>query len=206
MGRRRWGLDVATGWRYNPSTDTWAPTSMTNAPEAREFHSAVWTGSEIIVLGGKRFDFAGDQLFNTGGRYNPSTDSWTATSTANAPPANHAHGRVDRRRNDRLGRGLLPVHLHLFQYRRQIQSSTDSWTATSIINAPTARDYHTAVWTGNEMIVWGGTSQSGVTNTGGRYNPSTDNWTATSITNAPTARYAHTAVWSGSAMIVWADP
>jgi hypothetical protein len=32
----------------------------------------------------------------------------------------------------------------------------DSWTATSTINAPTARFGHTAVWTGNEMIVWGG--------------------------------------------------
>ena len=32
----------------------------------------------------------------------------------------------------------------------------DMWTATSTTNAPTARDYHTAVWTGSEMIVWGG--------------------------------------------------
>ena len=34
--------------------------------------------------------------------------------------------------------------------------STNSWTATSTTNAPTARAVHTAVWTGNEMIVWGG--------------------------------------------------
>src|SRR6476646_314647 len=32
----------------------------------------------------------------------------------------------------------------------------DSWTATSTTNAPTGRFYHTAVWTGSEMIVWGG--------------------------------------------------
>ena len=32
----------------------------------------------------------------------------------------------------------------------------DSWTATSTTNAPTARSGHTAVWTGSEMIVWGG--------------------------------------------------
>src|SRR5882724_4064751 len=31
----------------------------------------------------------------------------------------------------------------------------DSWTATST-SAPAARDTHTAVWTGSEMIVWGG--------------------------------------------------
>src|SRR5262249_1047100 len=33
----------------------------------------------------------------------------------------------------------------------------DSWTATSTTNAPSGRYYHTAVWTGSEMIVWGGT-------------------------------------------------
>jgi len=29
----------------------------------------------------------------------------------------------------------------------------DTWTATSLTNAPTARSGHTAIWTGNEMIV-----------------------------------------------------
>ena len=33
---------------------------------------------------------------------------------------------------------------------------TDQWGATSTTNAPSARDGHTAVWTGSEMIVWGG--------------------------------------------------
>jgi hypothetical protein len=32
----------------------------------------------------------------------------------------------------------------------------DTWTITSITNAPSARFLHTAVWTGSEMIVWGG--------------------------------------------------
>ena len=32
----------------------------------------------------------------------------------------------------------------------------DTWTATSTTNAAHVRWYHTAVWTGSEMIVWGG--------------------------------------------------
>jgi hypothetical protein len=32
--------------------------------------------------------------FNTGGRYNPSADSWTATSTTNAPAARFIHTAV----------------------------------------------------------------------------------------------------------------
>jgi hypothetical protein len=82
--------------------------------------------------------------------------------------------------------------------------STDSWIATSIINAPTGRILHTAVWTGSEMIIWGGDGGNNIYfNTGGRYDPGTDSWTATSTTNAPVVRYAHTAIWSGSEMIVW---
>ena len=46
----------------------------------------------------------------------------------------------------------LPI---LFQ--RLNQCTDNTWTATSTTNAPTARFGHTAVWTGSEMIVWGGT-------------------------------------------------
>src|SRR5206468_7487784 len=66
-----------------------------------------------------------------------------------------------------------------------------------------ARDAHTAVWTGSEMIVWGGAGLSGYVNTGGRYNPGADSWTATTTNNAPIARFYPTAVWTGSEMIAW---
>src|SRR6266704_1771535 len=79
----------------------------------------------------------------------------------------------------------------------------DTWAATSTTNAPDARDGHTAVWTGTEMIVWGGINFPTLFNTGGRYNPSTDSWTAISTANAPDPRYLHTAVWTGSELIVW---
>jgi hypothetical protein len=85
--------------------------------------------------------------------------------------------------------------------------STDSWTDISFSNAPTERYVHTAVWTGSEMIVWGGSHTDPFVrlDTGGRYNPSTDSWTATSTTSAPDARWSHTAVWTGSEMIVWGE-
>src|SRR5207247_1866566 len=78
----------------------------------------------------------------------------------------------------------------------------DTWTPISLINVPSARVNHTAVWSGSEMIVWGGQGTSFL-NTGGRYNPNTDTWMATSTTNAPDARSGHTAVSTGSEMIVW---
>jgi len=61
--------------------------------------------------------------------------------------------------------------------------ATDAWTATSTMNADATKS-HTAVWTGSEMIVWGGYNINGVLNTGGRYNPAADTWTAVSTSNA----------------------
>src|SRR4029079_17784821 len=82
--------------------------------------------------------------------------------------------------------------------------SEDIWTPTSTTNAPSARAGQTAVWTGIEMIVWGG-GATGPTylNTGGRYNPSTDSWTATNTTTSPDGRGGHAGLWTGSEMIVW---
>ena len=79
----------------------------------------------------------------------------------------------------------------------------DSWTTMGAMDAPDGRHLHTAIWTGSEMIVWGGYNNGVYFNTGGRYNPSTDTWTATSTSNAPAASYAHTAIWTGSEMVVW---
>src|SRR5438876_2652548 len=81
----------------------------------------------------------------------------------------------------------------------------NSWMATTTTGAPTGRYYHTAVWTGTRMIVWGGFDLSNPLNTGGQYDPVGDAWTATDTTasGTPTGRYRHTAVWTGTKMIVW---
>src|SRR5437660_7603480 len=71
----------------------------------------------------------------------------------------------------------------------------DTWTPTSTASAPAGRRGHTTVWTGSEMVVWGGYTFGGVYfNTGGRYNPSPQSSTGTSTTNAPAARESHTVV------------
>jgi len=56
-----------TGGRYDPSTDSWRATDISNAPIGRSNHTAVWTGSEMIIWGGR---IATPPFFaNTGGRY-----------------------------------------------------------------------------------------------------------------------------------------
>ena len=193
-----WG--AGSGGRYNPVTNTWRSVSTTNAPGYRGNHSAVWDGMEMIVWGGvDPFGFA----LNTGGKYDPSTNSWTVTSTTNAPAARSQQTAVWTGSEMIIWGGLDYFGAYGLRTGGRYDPSTDSWTATSITNAPSNRHQHTAVWTGSEMIIWGGASQSGVSNTGGRYSPATNSWTATSTTNAPPGRARHTAVWTGSEMITW---
>ena len=132
---------------------------------SRNTHTAVWTGNEMVVWGG------GPDYFNTGGRYNPGTNSWAATSTTNAPSAREFH-TARWTASDMIVWGGISNGSYVNTGGRY-NPVTDTWTATSTTNTPSARSDHTAVWTGNEMIVWGGQYSNGQNtqylNTGGRY-------------------------------------
>jgi hypothetical protein len=78
---------------------------------------------------------------------------------------------------------------------------TDSWSPMSTSQTLSAPIEHTAVWTGTELIIWGGSG--GVEDAGARYDPSTDTWTPVSTINAPSPRRGHHAVFDGQRMIVW---
>jgi hypothetical protein len=73
-------MDFNNGGRYNPGTDSWVATSTANAPQARDSHTAVWAGSEMIVWGGI-YQVGNNIIFlNTGGRYCAQTQAPMAQS------------------------------------------------------------------------------------------------------------------------------
>jgi N-acetylneuraminic acid mutarotase len=189
-----------TGGLYDPSgSGSWTAASTTNVPAARNRQTAVWTGSKMIVWGGYN-----DSYLDTGGLYDPSADpslAWTATSTANAPSARRVHTAVWSGSAMIIWggeSGSAPLNTGGLY-----DPSFNTWVAGGTSTGPVERSYHTAIWTGSKMIVWGGLSGGFYLNTGGLYDPSTDTWGATSITSAPAARYLHACVWTGSRMIVW---
>jgi hypothetical protein len=114
--------------------------------------------------------WGGGGKFNSGGRYNPSTDVWVAASTANAPSGRVYHQSVWTGSEMLIWGGEGFGVLNVLNTGGRYNPGTDSWTSTSPTDAPVARRDHTAVWTGGEMIVWGGLDGSSkVLNTGGRY-------------------------------------
>ena len=88
-------ITLNDGARYNPTNNAWTPITTTGAPAPRSGHVAVWDGKEMIVWGGKDYEYAistsGTVLtnyltyHNDGGRYNPTNNTWTSISTTGAP-------------------------------------------------------------------------------------------------------------------------
>jgi len=207
-----WGGSVSsldattnTGARYDPQLDAWTPTETVNAPTGRRGHGAVWTGAEMIVWSGQTSASSTGTYSNSGGRYDPRTDSWVATSTAaTVPKARTSHTAIWTGA-ETIVWGGNDGSIARANSGGRYDPATDTWTSTSRdANVPAGRSGHVAVWSGIEMIVWGGANDNGTFNTGGRYNPTTDSWRPTSTgTGVPSARAAHTGVWTGTEMIVW---
>ena len=185
----RWAFRTAAAI----SAGLWSQTTTVNAPVERRDHTATWTGSEMIVLGGRIGAFAET---DSGGRYDPVTDTWLATSTDNVTPfSDHTAVWAD---------GEIIVWGGNTNAGARYDLSTDSWQPTNTTGAPAARSGHAAVWTGTEMIVWGGETTGGETlSSGGRYDPSTDTWRSISSVGAPSPRRNMAYAWTGTEFFVW---
>lgn len=172
----------------------------------REIHEAVWTGTEMIIFGGRQL--AGDfqEALDTVVAYDPATDSWSEL-----PASPHAFLGMTAvwTGTEIIVWGGEPIFGsgELVASGAAFNPTTRTWRM--IPDAPIAgRRWHVAVWTGRVMIVWGGEAQSGgdtegVALDGAAYNPGTDEWWR--IADAPVAvpPSETIAIWDGLQMLVW---
>lgn len=194
-----------TGARYNPATDTWTNITLTGAPAARRGHTAVWTGTEMIVWGGTAAIDGESGGLNSGGRYNPATDTWTNTGGGfGVPPGRRNHSAVWTG-SGMIVWGGLDAGGNFLGDGSKLDGPTNFWSAISSDDAPEVRHSHSAIWTGSKMVVWGGVGVSGPTNTGNFYDEALDVWASTPmpLSGAPDGRSGHSVIWTGTDMIVW---
>src|SRR6185436_10870869 len=68
--------EINSGGRYDPAMNMWLLTSQgSGVPSPRTLHTAIWTGSKMIVFGGGVSDSAPHA-------YDPSSDSWQTLSVS----------------------------------------------------------------------------------------------------------------------------
>ena len=203
-----------TGARYNPSSNQWNYISCSPYDPfvtRRYSHTAAWTGSKMIIWGGYQetqitsASWVDAGPTRDGGIYDPSTNSWSKIIAPIEVLSRFGHTAIW------TGSEMIVWGGVIFG-SNSLTSSGASYSRTwsplpnpnLTLNTPSPRAGHTAIWTGNEMIIWGGTDSEGAAlNTGARYNPVTKLWKTISITDAPSPRFGHTAIWTGSDMIIW---
>jgi N-acetylneuraminic acid mutarotase len=195
-----------TGGVYDPQNNSWTSMSTTNAPEARWYHGAVWTGKEMIVWGGARAMTSDD--LETGGRYDPQTDTWKSLNTTGAP-----NKRIYSRAIWTGSKMLVWGGVSSFDPGAVSRNdgalydpTTDTWTAMTSNNPPQARYAHSVTWTGSKLFVFGGLSgisTDSKMNNGSIYDLAADVWTPTSTASQPSPRFWPTSeIWTGSEVII----
>jgi len=78
------------GGRFDPLSETWSSTTLTNVPPAVRSHAAVWAGSQMIIWGG----YDGGALRHSGMKYQPpvslAAGIYHATITLSDPRASNS--------------------------------------------------------------------------------------------------------------------
>ncbi len=171
-------------------------------PFGRMAHTTVWTGAEMIVWGGADYDLI---TLGTGARFDRAHNSWTSITTIDAPIGRWGHSAVWTGEKMIVWGGyhMVVTENVALDDGAAYDTATDRWQTLPTASFFLARQEHSAVWTGTEMIVWGGRDTYTFFASGARYNPNANTWSSVAASGAPSARSGHTAVWTGQEMIIW---
>jgi len=147
--------ELATGARLECTAgvpQSWTTLGTTGAPSARRQHTAVWTGSRMIVWGGQQSGvFLGD-----GAAYNPATDTWTALPSTGAPVARANHVAVW------TGTEMLIYggedNTGSLSSGAAFDPAKNTWRTLDTATGAVARTGSTAAWSGSQLVIFGGLS------------------------------------------------
>ncbi len=194
---------LGDGASYDINTNTWETIPSTGSPPTARFdHSAVWTGTDMIIFGGYGFNGMVQSYLGDGGEYDPASAglAWILVKDGQ-PPARARHGSAWTGTEmiiwggEDIG-GLAPSGA---RYKPKIE-----WSAITSESAPELRQHHSHVWIAPRLIVWGGQNLAGTPlDSGALYDPVTNSWGKTPIPLGPAARTQHSTVNASGKMIVF---
>lgn len=198
-----WGypyhLPASAAWAqaFTPGADTWR--AFDAGPLGfREHPGAAWTGSEMIVFGGRSGD-------DRAAAYEPTHDRWRPI----APVAATSFHTLDAFWN---GREIVAIESGFGQEGAPVglayDTTLDRWRA---ISAPSgiARAEYALAWTGSEVLVVDGSrdltgsdERAEPVRSASAYDPTSDSWRE--LPGIPgTVTCGSTVVWTGDAAIAW---
>jgi hypothetical protein len=199
-----WGypyhLPASRPWAqaYRPADDQWR--TLDAGPLGfREYPGAAWTGSEMVVFGGRTSD-------TNAAAYDPNTDTWRAIAAI--PTDNSFHtlaawwtGHEVVALESGFGNEGSPIGI-------AYEPARDAWRTIAAPPAGIARAEYALTWTGSEVLVVDGSlrltgsNERALTGGAGAYDPSSDSWRM--LPQPPRSPTCDSAlVWTGDAAVVW---
>jgi hypothetical protein len=193
-GDRSWA-NHQDGALFDPATNRWRPMSTEGAPEGRALalrNEYAWTGTQLIVWGGLRFDAGGgfDPVYvplKSGGIYDVASNRWTTIAAQGAPT--HPYGEVFWTGSKLLVLGLLDGYTTpgVIEFDGALfDPVSNSWSPMSPPDASLASDFmwgdgaRKTLWTGSSLVMIGerisGSDAPRVPDTALVYSPATDRW------------------------------
>lgn len=134
------GLPLNTGGIYDPQTDSWTETDTTDpdTPSPRAYHYGKLIDTGMFIWGGD--DYVSQSL-GDGAIYDPSTDTWSALPSENAPSP-RALGGYDWNGRDLIiwgGNDTWTFPIPYFKDGARYNSENNSFSPTSLNGAPNFR-------------------------------------------------------------------
>jgi N-acetylneuraminic acid mutarotase len=216
--------DYESVLEYQLNTKTWSVKRSAKSPVGRSQHHAQMTSKGMLIWGGisDRAQSGRGESLNSGGVYDPKTETWTEMPTHDAPsPRRFATAVWTGTENPTLSNDeKLIVFGGCDKQQGEYCPTTyedggvfdlDSFTWRKIKKSPfRARARHIAVWTGESMFVWGGLKGSSTLIDGALFTFTWDQdsrslnetWNIVSSI-VPEGRYDHSAVWAGDRVLIW---
>ena len=193
---------LGDGGLYDPVQDQWSSLPTQQAPTPRAGATVLWTGDGLLVWGGE----TGQTGDATGAilRFGPdgSPTGWETLPVLPGFVGRTAH--VSAWDGQRLVVwGGRSASRQLLSDGAILDVAAGSWTWMSEAGAPTARQWASAAWTGDELLVLGGQDASGATAQGHAWRRSTGTWRSLPSLGATTARIGGLAAWTGTDLIIF---
>jgi N-acetylneuraminic acid mutarotase len=156
--------NVSGGMTYDPATQTWTGVVQIGQPSARANHIAAFLDGKMLVWGGHN----GTSMLDNGGLYDPKTLSWMVTNVP-APERRRHHTAVVLDNPPRVVVWGGASEAGFLDSGGIFDPSANGWTMLPVVLS--ARSLHSAVSTGNSMLLWGGRGASGELGDGAIYLP-----------------------------------
>lgn len=188
---------VGNGAAYDPTAGTWR--TLPEAPLSPGEPLVTPAGDHLLVWTQRGEPYGGAAM--RGARYTPDEDRWRPLAPTDAPVGGPSAATAVWTGTSVIVCCDADPDVALDVY----DPVDDEWSPRAAPDTVADRMLHTAVWTGEEMLLWGGRQDLAVwlRGNGARYEPNRRAWTAVPEAAPRIPRIAHAAAWTGEELLVW---